>query len=153
MSDGSTTWNYTYDANGMRTSRSNGTKTYNYVYNGSQLTQMTVGNDTLYFTYGLLGPTTVTWNGETYYYALNGQGDVTGIFNELGQLVVYYNWDTAWGYNPMPEGSLASTLGVTIHYLLTGQLRSKRRSVLAESNVLCTVWHIDGNDDEAFLPH
>ena len=85
--------------------------TYTYVYNGSQLTQMTVGDDTLYFTYGTNGPTTVTWNGTTYYYALNGQGDVTGIFNELGQLVVYYNWDNAWGYNPMPEGSLASTLG------------------------------------------
>ena len=111
MSKSSITWNYTYDANGMRTSRSNGTKTYNYVYNGSQLTQMTVGNDTLYFTYGALGPTTVTWNGTTYYYALNGQGDVTGIFDGNGNLVVLYNWDNAWGYNPAPEGSLASTLG------------------------------------------
>ena len=111
MTDGVTTWNYTYDANGMRTSRANGTKTYNYVYNGSQLVQMTVGNDTLHFTYGLLGPTTVTWNGDTYYYALNGQGDVIGIFDEYGTLVVTYNWDNAWGYNPIPEGSMASTLG------------------------------------------
>ncbi|MBE6920295.1 MAG: RHS repeat-associated core domain-containing protein [Ruminococcaceae bacterium] len=111
MTDGETTWSYTYDANGMRTSRSNGTKTYNYVYNGSQLTQMTVGNDTLYFTYGILGPNTVTWNGTTYYYALNAQGDVTGIFDWSGHQVVTYNWDTAWGYNPVPEGPLASTLG------------------------------------------
>ena len=111
MTDGTTTWSYTYDANGMRTSRSNGSKTYNYVYNGSQLTQMTVGNDTLYFTYGILGPNTVTWNGTTYYYALNAQGDVTGIFNREGQQVVLYNWDNAWGYNPIPEGPLASTLG------------------------------------------
>ena len=111
MSNGTTTWNYTYDANGMRTSRTNGTKTYNYVYNGSQLTQMTVGNDTLYFTYGILGPTTVTWNGETYYYALNAQGDVVGIYDHNSYVVVTYNWDTAWGCNPIPEGSLASTLG------------------------------------------
>ena len=111
MTDGTTTWNYTYDANGMRTSRTNGTTTYNYVYNGSQLTQMTVGNDTLYFTYGVLGPITVTWNGETYYYALNGQGDVTGIFDGSGTLVVTYAWDNAWGYNPIPEGVMASTLG------------------------------------------
>ena len=111
MTDGTTTWNYTYDANGMRTSRTNGTTTYNYVYNGSQLTQMTVGNDTLYFTYGVLGPITVTWNGETYYYALNGQGDVTGIFDGNGTLVVTYAWDNAWGYNPIPEGVMASTLG------------------------------------------
>ena len=111
MTDGDTTWSYTYDANGMRTSRTNGTTTYNYVYNGSQLTQMTVGNDTLYFTYGLLGPTTVTWNGTTYYYALNIQGDVVGIFNEEGNPVVTYAWDTGWGYNPIPEGVMASTLG------------------------------------------
>ncbi len=111
MTDGTTTWNYTYDANGMRTSRTNGTKTYNYVYNGSQLTQMTVGNDTLSFTYGLLGPATVTWNGTTYYYSLSGQGDVNGIFNEDGNPVVTYNWDNAWGYNPIPEGVMASTLG------------------------------------------
>jgi RHS repeat-associated protein len=111
MTDGTTTWSYTYDANGMRTSRTNGTTTYNYVYNGSQLTQMTVGNDTLYFTYGLLGPTTVTWNGTTYYYSLSGQGDVTGIFDEDGNPVVTYNWDNAWGYNPIPEGVMASTLG------------------------------------------
>ena len=95
MTDGATTWSYTYDANGMRTCRTNGTKTYNYVYNGSQLMQMKVGSDTLYFTYGVHGPTTVTWNGETYYYALNGQGDVTGIFDEYGNLVVTYNWDNA----------------------------------------------------------
>ena len=111
MSNGTTTWTYTYDANGMRTSRSNGTKTYNYVYNGSQLTQMTVGNDTLYFTYGVLGPSTVTWNGTTYYYALNGQGDVTGIYDADGNLVVFYYWENAWGYNPFVDGPLASTLG------------------------------------------
>ena len=111
MTDGTTTWSYTYDANGMRTQRSNGTKTYNYVYNGSQLTQMTVGNDTLYFTYGVLGPATVTWNGTTYYYALNAQGDVVGIYDNTGYVVVTYNWDNAWGDNPAPQGSLASTLG------------------------------------------
>lgn len=107
MTDGDTTWSYVYDGNGMRISRTNGTKTYNYVYNGSQLTQMTVGNDTLYFTYGVYGPTTVTWNGETYYYALNGQGDVEGIFDSSGCLMVTYYWDNAWGYNPVLDGRLA----------------------------------------------
>ena len=72
---------------------------------------MTVGNDTLYFTYGVFGPATVTWNGTTYYYAVNGQGDVTGIFDSAGNCVVFYNLGNAWGYNPQPEGSLANTLG------------------------------------------
>jgi YD repeat-containing protein len=49
MTDGSTTWNYTYDADGMRTKRTNGSMTYAYVYNGGQLSQMTVGSNTLYF--------------------------------------------------------------------------------------------------------
>ena len=104
-------YEYTDDANGMRTSRSNGSTTYTYVYNGSQLTQMTKGSDTLYFTYGALGPTTVTWNGTTYYYALNAQGDVIGIFDDGGNGVVLYNWDNAWGYHPQPEGPMADTLG------------------------------------------
>lgn len=34
-----------------------------------------------------------------------------GIFDGSGNCVVTYNWDNAWGYNPEPEGSLASTLG------------------------------------------
>jgi RHS repeat-associated protein len=36
---------------------------------------------------------------------------VTGIFDEDGNPVVTYNWDNAWGYNPIPEGVMASTLG------------------------------------------
>ena len=81
------------------------------MYNGNQLTQMTVGSNALYFTYGVVGPATVTWNGTTYYYALNGQGDVIGIFDGSGSCVVTYNWDNAWGYNPEPEGTMANTLG------------------------------------------
>jgi len=53
-------------------------------------------------------PSSVTWNGTTYYYSVNGQGDVIGIFDTDGNIVVGYNWDTA---NPIPEGLLASTLG------------------------------------------
>ena len=81
----------------MRTSRTNGTTTYNYVYNGSQLTQMTVGTDTLCFTYDASGiPTTVTLNGVVYYYITNMQGDVVGIYTADGTSVCYYNYD-AWG--------------------------------------------------------
>ena len=97
MSKDTVTWTYTYDANGMRTSRTNGTTTYNYVYNGSQLTQMTVGTDTLCFTYDASGiPTTVTLNGVVYYYITNMQGDVVGIYTADGTSVCYYNYD-AWG--------------------------------------------------------
>ena len=111
MTNGTATWAYTYDANGMRTSRTNGTDTYTYVYNGSRLVQMTKGTDTLFFTYGATGPATVTWNGVTYYYVLNGQGDVISILDGNANCVVLYHYADAWGYYPTSEGSMANTLG------------------------------------------
>ena len=112
MSNGSTTWNYTYDANGMRTSRSNGTTVYNYVYNGGSLSQMTVGNSTLGFAYDASGvPMMVNYNGTNYYYITNLQGDVTGITDSSGTLVVSYTYD-AWGKLLSITGSMAATLGV-----------------------------------------
>ena len=76
----------------MRTGRSDGTTTYGYVYNGGQLTQMTVGSDTLTFGYDASGrPQTMTLGGETYYYVTNLQGDVTSITDSSGTwLVLYY---------------------------------------------------------------
>ena len=72
------------------------------------LTQMTVGNE---FTYGEMGPSSVIWDGEPFYYVLNGQGDVTAILDTDGIPVVWYNWDNAWGYNPAAEGIFADSLG------------------------------------------
>ena len=110
MTDGSTTWTYTYNADGLRTKRTNGTTTYNYIYNGSSLTQMTVGSDTLYFAYDGSSPMAVTYNGTNYYYATNLQGDVVAILNSSGTAVVQYTYD-AWGNILTTTGSMASTLG------------------------------------------
>ncbi len=111
MSNGSTTWSFTYDANGLRTQRTNGTTAYNYIYNGSQLAQMTVGGNTLRFTYDALGmPLTVTYNGTTYYYSTNVQGDIIAILDASGNSVVQYVYD-AWGNVRSVAGTLASTLG------------------------------------------
>ena len=57
---------------------------------------MTKGSDTLYFTYGTQGPLTVTWNGNTYYYICNAQGDVTEIVDSYGDSVAGYQYN-AWG--------------------------------------------------------
>ena len=35
--NGSVTWDYTYNANGMRIKRTNGSKTYEYTYAGSEV--------------------------------------------------------------------------------------------------------------------
>ena len=104
---------FTYNADGMRTKRTepNGT-TYHYVYNGGSLSQMTVGGNSLYFTYDANGtPLTVTYNGTTYYYATNLQGDITAILNSAGTAVVSYTYD-AWGNILDTAGTMKDTLGL-----------------------------------------
>ena len=111
MSDGTATWTNTYNADGLRTKRTNGSTTYSYVYTGSTLLSMTVGNDILYFNYDAAGiPLTVTWNGTAYYYATNLQGDVVAILDSTGAAVVTYTYD-AWGNPISTTGTLATTLG------------------------------------------
>ena len=111
MSKGTTTWTNTYNADGLRTERTNGAKTYKYIYSGSTLTQMTVGTDTLFFNYDASGtPLTVTYNGATYYYATNLQGDIVAILNGSGTTVVSYTYD-AWGNPLSTTGTMATTLG------------------------------------------
>ncbi len=111
MAKTGTTWNFTYDADGLRTSRSNGTTTYNYVYTNGQLRQMTCGTNELVFGYGVDGrPYALQYNGTYYYYLLNLQGDVIGIANTGGTQVVSYTYD-AWGDILSVTGSEAATLG------------------------------------------
>ena len=105
MSDGYSTWEFTYDANGMRTRRTHQDIEYQYVYNGSQLTQLTVletgggelATNTLYFTYSADGtPLTVTSEDQLYFYVTNIQGDVIAILDHAGRVVCRYIYD-AWG--------------------------------------------------------
>ena len=113
MSYAQNSWNFTYDSNGMRTRRSNaGTgDTYTYVYNGSQLSRMTYGSNTMWFTYGADGkPLSINYNGTTYYYVTNLQGDVVGIVDSAGAIKVSYLYD-AWGKLLDSSGSLEFTLG------------------------------------------
>ena len=72
---------------------------------------MTVGSDTLTFTYDASGrPLSVSLGGSTYYYVTNLQGDVTAILNTSGTAVVTYTYD-AWGNPLTTSGDLATTLG------------------------------------------
>ena len=85
---------------------------YSYTYdNGGTLSQMNVGSDTLTLTYDASGrPLALDYNGTTYYYVMNLQGDVTAILSSSGTAVVQYTYD-AWG-NPLAvTGTHATTLG------------------------------------------
>ena len=53
----------------------------------------------------------VDYNGATYYYATNLQGDIVAILNSAGAKVVTYTYD-AWGNILSIGGTLANTLGV-----------------------------------------
>ena len=112
MYSSGTTWTFTYDANGMRTSRySNGGTEYTYVYNGSQLRMMTYGSNTLYFSYDAAGcPMTLNFNGTTFYYVTNLQGDVIAILNDVGTAMVQYTYD-AWGKPLSIEDESENNLG------------------------------------------
>ena len=111
ISNGSTTWTNTYNADGLRTKRTNGTKTYNYVYLGDKLIQMHVGDDVLKFGYDANGsPMYLQFNNSRYFYATNAQGDVMALVHTSGTAVVEYTYD-AWGNILTTTGSMAGTLG------------------------------------------
>ena len=112
MSDGTTTWTYTYDADGMRIGRTNGTDTYSYIYNGSLLSQMTRNGRDMFFTYDAMGmPATLTYRGIVFFYVTNLQGDVMALMDEEGNIVVEYLYD-AWGNLLSTTGAMANTLGI-----------------------------------------
>lgn len=109
---------YDYDYNGMRIRQTVSNKTsgyvyatYNYTYSGTKLVHMTVYNDDLHFFYDNQGrPAKVKYNGEMYTYLHNLQGDIVGIVDSSGALVVEYKYN-AWGTIVSKSGSMATTLG------------------------------------------
>ena len=92
---------YTYDADGLRTSKTvNGTKTDYYWLDGVLQGQKT-GNEHIIFLYDENGTAygmLVDNNGTQsyYYYLFNLQGDIVGIMDSTGNTVVEYTYD-AWG--------------------------------------------------------
>lgn len=94
----------------MRTGKTVGSTVTKYNYMGSKLVQMTRGSNTLNFTYDSVGAVGVKYNGTQYYYLRNAQGDIMGIVNTSGTVVVEYTYD-AWGRLLTTTGSMASTLG------------------------------------------
>ena len=108
---GQVTWKNTYNADGLRTKRTDGYNTYTYYYTGDKLTYMTVGDDVLRFSYSASGtPLTVQLNSTRYFYITNQQGDVEAIVSVGGYVKVKYAYD-AWGNIISVTGSMADTLG------------------------------------------
>ena len=102
--DGTTNVSYTYDADGIRTSKTvNGVK-HTYVYASGKLLRETYGDTTLDFFYSTNGqPYALKHNGTVYYYITNLQGDVMSIVNASGMVVASYEYD--------PYGNIISATG------------------------------------------
>ena len=79
----------------MRTSCTDGTNTYQYIYNGSQLMRMVRNGVVVDFGYVNGIPATISFNGNTFYYVTNGQGDVTGITDSQRNVLITYYYDAS----------------------------------------------------------
>ena len=118
MTNGSKTWDYSYNTDGLRISKNVNNTTYSYHYLGDQLVEISCWDDLLMsFTYDAIGPATITYEGDTYYYTRNAQGDIlyiTGTEEYMNgtesSLVVSYVYD-AWGNLLSMDGPMADTLG------------------------------------------
>ena len=110
MSKSGSSITYGYNADGKRISKTVNGTTYNYAYLGDTLTDLSWGSNRMHFTYDSLGPASVTYNGNRYFYLKNAQGDVTGLVNASGTQVVSYTYDP-WGAPLSTDGTMAATLG------------------------------------------
>ena len=97
ITDGENKYSYTYDENGIRTSKTvNGATTYYNTDNGTILSQSD-GDNTWYFQYDTNGsPLGFVLNGIQYFYITNQMGDILAITDTEGSIVGNYEYD-AWG--------------------------------------------------------
>lgn len=88
---------YTYNADGLRTSKTINNVKFNYYWNGDKLTaQINGDNNKWYFRYDDDTPIGFEYNGKEYYYVTNLQGDIIAVLNDSGECVAEYTYD-AWG--------------------------------------------------------
>ena len=99
------TWTYTYNSDGLRTGKTNGSTTYSYKWNeNGQLSSMVCGTSSAWFYYDHEGkPLYMEYadgNDEcsgSYRYILNLQGDVVGLYDLTRDcMAMTYTYD-AWG--------------------------------------------------------
>ena len=92
-SNGSESVTYTYDAFGMRRSKTVGGSKTEYVYEKGKLIREIRGSEKIDYLYGEDGIIGIKIGNEKYLYRKNVFGDVTEIYNEEGTLVGKYNYN------------------------------------------------------------
>ena len=115
MTDGSKTISFLYNENGQRIRKAvteNGnTVTTEYVVSGKSVTHVIQGTEDLHIFYANGQPSHCRYGNSMYTYVYSLQGDVLGLKDNTGTLVVTYLYD-AWGKIISTGGTLANTLGV-----------------------------------------
>ena len=97
VTDGDSNYTYAYDGDGNRISKTVDGQATDYYYIDGKLLGLKKGQETLLFlydetdtVYGLI------YNGTPYFYDINLQGDIIGIYDQRGNHVVSYTYDI-WG--------------------------------------------------------
>ncbi len=97
VKNGNTNVSYTYNVDGLRTSKTVNNVKYDYYWDGDKLTGQTWQGNTLYFYYDKDGnPIGFDLNNNNYYYVTNLQGDIIAILSSSNGLLAEYEYD-AWG--------------------------------------------------------
>ena len=104
---------YTYDADGLRLSKTVGSVEHKYVWQGGKLVSEYFGGTELEFFYDESGaPYAFSYKSSAgatpamYYYVTNLQGDVVNILNASGGIVATYSYN-AWGKVLTATGTMA----------------------------------------------
>ena len=104
---------FTYDSEGVRTSKTVGSTTTKYLLNGTQILAQTTNGKTLCFFYDQQGNRVgmADSSNHFYYYIYNVQGDVIALADaSTGKLVVTYTYD-AWGKVLSVNDTTANSVG------------------------------------------
>ena len=92
---GSLSIDYTYNENGIRTSKTVNNVRTDYYLNGSQVIAEVTGGSRIDYRYDGYGNlVALRWDGDEYYYVTNMQGDIIGLIDGSGTSVVQYALDS-----------------------------------------------------------
>ena len=84
---------YTYNADGLRTSKTINNVKFDYYWNDSQLSAQTYAGNTMYFRYDGDTPIGFEYNNSQYYYVTDLLGSIIAVLDAEGKTVAEYSYD------------------------------------------------------------
>ena len=117
---GSNTVSFTYNDEGIRTSKTVNGVTHTYYLNGSQITAEQWEDKLLVYLYDASGsPIGMMYRTTSYaiteldvfYFEKNLQGDIVAVYNSVGDKVASYSYSNAWGNHSVKYSNGGSSTG------------------------------------------